>query len=104
MEGVLKGETARGLTWPAFLRDTIRPSGLTCAPARAGAHRPAASIPSRSPSSRRTPQRDRSRPDPEGTPVLAASGPQTPGRNVNDPDKPTESIEPPANGGFFSSL
>ena len=27
MEGVLKGETARGLTWPAFLRDTIRPSG-----------------------------------------------------------------------------
>ena len=27
-----------------------------------------------------------------------------PGRNVNDPDKPTESIETPANGGFFSSL
>ena len=39
---------------------------MTCARREAGAHRPAASIPSRSPSSGPTPPGDRSRPDPRG--------------------------------------
>ncbi|MYG25361.1 MAG: fibronectin type III domain-containing protein, partial [Boseongicola sp. SB0677_bin_26] len=43
-----------------------RPSGMTCARRGVGAHRPAASAPSRSPSPRRTQPEDRSRPDPRG--------------------------------------
>ena len=39
---------------------------MKCVRRKAGAHRPAASIPSRSPSSRPTPTGDRSRPDPRG--------------------------------------
>ncbi|MCY4479700.1 MAG: fibronectin type III domain-containing protein, partial [Rhodospirillales bacterium] len=39
---------------------------MKCARREAGAHRPAASTPPRSPSSRRTPPRDRSRADPPG--------------------------------------
>ena len=39
---------------------------MTCARREAGAHRPAASIPSRSPSSGPTPPGDRSRPEPRG--------------------------------------
>ena len=39
---------------------------MSCARREAGAHRPAASAPSRAPSSRQSPRRDRSRPDPCG--------------------------------------
>ena len=53
MENVLKGETAKGLTSPELFRDTIRPSGVTCARRKVGAQQPAASTPSRPRDNRR---------------------------------------------------
>ncbi|MDE2914286.1 MAG: fibronectin type III domain-containing protein, partial [Paracoccaceae bacterium] len=66
MAGIPTRETTIRLTSPGFAGVTIRLSGMICARREAGAHPPAISTPSRSPSPGRTSPRDRSRPDPRG--------------------------------------